>query len=181
MTKRSLGLSLAFLLLTPTLAFGQQVFTTTLIGANEPDRGDPDGIGSATIVINGLTVNYMITANNLSTITGAHIHRGTTGGIEIGFPNAFSNGVLVGSVTATADKQSVINEIISNPGAFYVNVHSSEKPGGAIRGFLTGGALTTAGANGVFTTENPFTCSEPNDTVVCLNSGRFKTEVTWKT
>jgi len=177
--KRSLFLSLAFLVLVPTLAFSQQVFTTTLLGANEPDGGDPDGIGAATVVISGTTVNFMVTANNLSTITGAHIHRLSTRSIVVAFPNNFVNGVLVGSISG-ADT-ALLNEIISNPGAFYVNVHSSEKPGGAILGNLAGGALTTSGSPGTAGQESAFTCTEPNDTVLCLNGGRFKTEVTWKT
>ena len=177
--KRSLILYLSLLLLVPVFASGQQVFTTTLLGANEPDGGDPDGIGAATIVISGTTVNYMVTANNLSTITGAHIHRLSTRSIVVGFPNNFVNGVLVGSISG-ADT-ALLNEIIANPGAFYVNVHSSEKTGGAILGNLAGGMQTTSGTPGIAGQETAAACTEPNDAVLCLNGGRFKTEVTWRT
>lgn len=178
MKRRLLLLGFAFLALVPITAFGQ-TFTATLTGSNEPDGvGDPDGTGYAVISISGTTVNYLIVANNLSTITNAHIHRGINSKVEIGFPvggptplTPFVGGVAVGSV-GPAD-QGLINEIVANPNAFYVNVHSTEKTGGAIRGNLNGGV-------GIAGQDSPSACSA-GDTTLCLNSNRFRAEATWKT
>ena len=177
MRKQLLLLGFAFLAIIPT-ALSAQTFTATLTGSNEPDGGDIDGIGSATVSISGTTVNYLIVANNLSTITNAHIHRGSTSGVVIGLPVAGSNpltpfigGVALGSVGPV--DQALINEILANPNAFYVNVHSSEKPGGAIRGNLNGGV-------GIAAQESPSSCTA-GDTTLCLNSNRFKAEASWKT
>lgn len=170
MKRRFLLLGFALLALVPTTIFAQTL-TATLVGANEPDGGDPDGTGFAVVSFAGTTVNYLIVANNLSTITNAHIHRGSTSGVVIGFTPTFVNGVAVGSV-GPAD-QALINEIISNPNAFYVNVHSTEKPGGAIRGNLNGGV-------GIAGQDSPSSCSA-GDSTLCLNSNRFKVEANWKT
>ncbi len=179
MTKRSLVLLVAFLTLIPTAAFSQVVLTTTLAGANEPGGGDTDGFGTATIAISGTTVTYFFTEGNLATITGAHIHKGlpgVNGNIVIAFSaitstcGCFNGGVSSGSVTAD---QTLINDIIANPAGYYVNIHTNEKPGGAIRGQLTGGT-------GVSSTENPSTCAQ-TDTALCLDGGRFRLEATWNT
>lgn len=169
---KRVSLFLAAAILTTNGAFAQQVFTTTLVGANEPNGGDTNGLGTATVVINGTSVTFLLTAQNLATITGAHIHRLSSGGIVVPFPATFTNGVATG--TTTADP-SIVDQITANPNAFYVNVHSSEFPGGAIRGTLMGG-----GASGVAGQENPSACTE-SDTVLCLTNNRFRVEVTWKT
>lgn len=185
--KRSMLLSLALVVLTflPVAAFGQQaVFMTTLRGANEPDGGDPDGFGVGLVTISGTTLNFIVTQNNLSAITGTHIHRGSTGGIVIGFQPSgqsaptYTNGVATGTITGI--DQALINEIIANPSAFYLNVHSTEKPGGAIRGSLSGGSSLVGGSNGVAGSENPSTCTD-SDTAICLNGGRFRVQTTWST
>jgi hypothetical protein len=72
-------------------------------------------------------------------VTAAHIHRGApgvAGPIVIGL--TVQAGTTSGSVsdTATADP-GLLDEICANPGAFYINVHTQEFPGGEIRGQLT--------------------------------------------
>ncbi len=170
MKRRLLLLAFAFLALVPTAMFGQ-TFTATLTGSNEPDGGDTDASGFAAVSISGTTVNYLVVANNTSTITSTHIHRGSTSGVVINFNPTFVNGVAVGSVGPAA--QSLIDEIVANPNAFYVNVHSSEKPGGAVRGNLNGGI-------GIVGQDTPSACSTGGDTALCLNSNRFKVETAWK-
>lgn len=154
-------------------------------GANEPDAGDTDGYGVGVVTITGTTVNFLVTQNNLTAITGTHIHRGVpgvNGSVVINFAPSgqsaptFTNGVATGSVSGVS--QSIIDEIVANPSGFYLNVHSTEKTDGAIRGSLTGGAGTLAGGNGVSSTENPSTCTN-TDTAICLNNGRFRVETTW--
>ena len=64
-------------------------------------------------------------------IAAAHIHRGaadTTGGIVVHF-NPYSGG-------CTEVDRGLALEIITDPSAFYVNVHNAIYPAGALRGQL---------------------------------------------
>ena len=136
-----------------------------LNGANErPNPGDPDGSGFALVIIDpeAGTVRYAIFVANIETPVAAHIHRGTSdvaGPVVVNFNPSFSNGSAVGTVTA--GNTPLLEEIISNPGAFYVNVHTADFPGGAVRGQLVAAASDAtdavfpivgraAGANGTF-------------------------------
>jgi hypothetical protein len=122
---------------------GGKTYTVALSGASEvnaqgvPNQGDPDGSGTATLFINPgqKRVCYEITLNNVEGVTAAHIHEapaGRNGPVVIGL---FMNG---GPLTGCADATSrQLAEIISKPSDYYVNVHSTSKPAGAVRGQLT--------------------------------------------
>lgn len=118
-----------------------RVLFGVLNGKNEigPDgrkrAGDLDGKGSATAIYDEGKLCFGLTAKNISTTTGAHIHRGnrgTNGPIVVelvkpnGDPGASSGCADVSAATA--------NAILKNPRKYYWNIHSTEKPGGAIRG-----------------------------------------------
>ena len=111
-------------------------FVATLGGAAEvPGPGDPDGWGMARITVND-AANQICTdleVRGLTDVTAAHIHRG--GPQEAGPP--------VVTLDAPDDNDSddcdaatdaLIDEIRRNPRGFYVNVHTSDFPNGAIRG-----------------------------------------------
>ncbi len=111
-------------------------FSIPLSGANEvaPNVGDPDGFGVADITIDDSTapfptISWNITVGNiLLPPTGAHIHQGAinaNGPVRIDF-----NSQLTGSGLQDADLVGVI----AQPSGWYVNVHTSAHPGGAIRG-----------------------------------------------
>ena len=122
---------------------GGKTYTIALSGANEvnaqgvPNQGDPDGSGTATIFINPgqKRVCYEITLTNVEGVTAAHIHEapaGRNGPVEIGL---FMNG---GPLTGCADATSrQLAQIIAKPSNYYVNVHSTSKPAGAVRGQLS--------------------------------------------
>lgn len=137
----------------------------SLNGANEkPTAGDVDGAGFALVIIDpdAGTVRYALFAKDILTPTAAHIHRGTAdvaGSVVVNFNPSFSNGIASGIVTTS--NTALLNEIIGNPGGFYVNIHNSEFPGGAIRGQLVAAASDATdavfpiigrvpGANGTF-------------------------------
>jgi len=109
-------------------------YLALLYGSNEVANGDPDGFGSALVSIDNLTnnVSWAIQATNiLLPPTGAHIHEGgsgVNGPVRINF-NGELNGTLLGNAFAPNITP------VSAPG-FYVNVHTSVHPGGAIRGQL---------------------------------------------
>lgn len=81
----------------------------------------------------------MTVAGLTTPVNNAHIHRGAfgvAGGVVINFsPSAnLANGKL--NATFTLDK-TLGDEIAGNAGNFYINVHTSQNPGGEIRGQLT--------------------------------------------
>jgi hypothetical protein len=120
-------------------------FFAVLLGGNEvtddgeANAGDPDGVGSATVLIDGTTLCFGLTVNNIDKPTAAHIHRAPAG----------VNGPIVVPLTAPAGGNpgassdcirnvdpDVLSEIRGFPGRFYVNVHTEKFPAGAIRGQL---------------------------------------------
>lgn len=131
------------------------VITATLDGRNEVvtdarDRrivGDPDGRGEAYVFgVDGdaTTLCYVLTVDGIETATAAHIHEAAAG----------ENGPVVANLAAPGDGNSadcltegeagkfpgspagIVAEILADPGDYYVNVHNSTYPGGALRGQL---------------------------------------------
>lgn len=120
-------------------------FVTALSGAGEaPASGAPDGGGVAQVAISGTTVTYTLIVHGLaSTPTAAHIHRGqlgSSGGVVVPFTVPFVSGVSSGFTSISA---ALASEILSNPAGFYVNVHTIEFPGGAVRGVLNASSPST--------------------------------------
>jgi hypothetical protein len=113
---------------------------TRLTGAAEvPGPGDPDGRGSAIIRLNAgqLKICFYLTVSNITLpAIAAHIHVGastTFGNVVLTLVAPNASGVSFGCVSASAD---VINAIRANPSNYYVNVHTTDFPDGAIRGQL---------------------------------------------
>jgi hypothetical protein len=118
---------------------GGRPFSTTLTGAAEvPGPGDPDGSGEAHITLNqgrGL-VCFQLSVADIAPATAAHIHvgsAGVAGPVVIGL-TAPTSGSSTGCVSADPD---LIKAIRQNPEEYYVNVHNTAFPAGAIRGQLS--------------------------------------------
>ncbi len=122
---------------------GNMSFGTTLAGANEvPGPGDEDGTGTAAVTFdmtNG-QVCYNISVQNIALPAAAgHIHRGAageSGPVVVPFdvvPDASGNAASCVLVEA-----ALLQEIAGNPAGFYVNIHTSEFPDGAVRGQVAG-------------------------------------------
>ena len=114
-----------------------RTFTVAMAGRNEaPNAGDPDGAGTAIIRIrrSDAQLCYRITVSNIQLpAVGAHIHRGAAGGsgpIVISFTAPGENGV---TSACTAVDGALLDEILANPSNFYVNVHTRDFTGGAVR------------------------------------------------
>ena len=115
-------------------------------GAEEvPDPGDPDGMGTATVTLNTDSAQVAFTIN-VSNITlpaaAAHIHegaKGVAGGVVVPLTAPDASGTARGTAPADA---ALMQRMMDNPAGFYVNVHTSDFPGGAVRGQLAaaGGA-----------------------------------------
>ena len=151
-TSRSLIVAVALISLcgaSQVLAQGQSPsrppFFAVLLGGHEvspegqANAGEPKGVGSATVLIDGTTLCFGLTVNNLDQPTAAHIHRGAAG----------VNGPIVVPLTppergdpgASSDcipevDPELLREIRAYPGGFYVNVHTEQFPAGAVRGQL---------------------------------------------
>jgi hypothetical protein len=106
-----------------------------LLGVNEVSGGDPDGSGWADVTINlgQSEVCWKIDYENLDPTTAAHIHRGLAG---VNGPPVVNFSASIGGGCAEAD-QDLLKEILQNPSDFYVNVHTTVFPPGAIRGQLS--------------------------------------------
>jgi hypothetical protein len=145
----------ALAVLTPSLASGNartdigtgaaaaavaRPFVATLIGGAEevPTPGDPDGAGQAAVTIDRASgeVCWDLRVSNVSTVTMAHIHRGVrgqAGPVVVDFSSALPNPTSAGCTTVAP---ALATEIATNPSGFYVNVHTTEFGGGAVRGQL---------------------------------------------
>lgn len=127
-------------------------FSTDLTGAAEvPGPGDPDGSGTVSLRLNQgqATVCWEADAANIDVPTIAHIHVGdetVAGPIVLTLwgmpPNADPTttppGVAEFPASACVENVSaeLIKAIRQNPGDYYVNIHNSLFPAGAIRGQL---------------------------------------------
>ena len=84
----------------------------------------------------GLVCFRLTAANVTLPAAAAHIHKGAAGAngnvvVPLTAPGA--NGTSDGCATADA---SLIDDILANLSGYYVNVHTKEHPGGAIRAQL---------------------------------------------
>ena len=123
-----------------------------LRGANEVPPADPDGRGLALVRTGRQRVCFAVGWERITPPIFAHIHRGpagVNGPVVVLFfdvpeldPNQpMPPAQLPATVSAAAgclDGQdpALLREIRGQPSAFYVNVHTPEFPGGAIRGQL---------------------------------------------
>ena len=80
---------------------------------------------------------YRLTVKGVTLPTvGAHIHRGATGTngpVIVPFEPPGTTGTSAGCTETPA---ATIDEILANPAGFYVNIHTRQHPGGAIRAQL---------------------------------------------
>jgi CHRD domain len=107
-------------------------------GKSETPAGDPKASGEAMFHVDTAKnqVCYELHTKDVAGIA-AHIHKGAAGTsgppvVMLKAPDA--SGKSEGCADAKPD---VVQDLVSNPGGYYVNVHSAEFKGGAIRGQLT--------------------------------------------
>jgi len=116
-----------------TASFGW-VATLDLKGTSEPNA---KGTAALRIRKDAGLVCYRLHVENVTLpTTASHIHRGAAsvnGPVVIPFNAPGANGESDGCSPATA---ALIDEIIASPAGFYVNVHTTEHPAGAIRAQL---------------------------------------------
>jgi hypothetical protein len=118
-----------------------RVFRVTLAGESETPAGDPVATGTARIRVRAgqPKVCYQLAAHDLSgPAAAAHIHRalaGTAGPVIIPLRTPNAAGTSSGCAKA---RRSLVKAILAHPSRYYVNVHTTEFPAGAIRAQLVG-------------------------------------------
>jgi hypothetical protein len=121
----------------------ETTLTAELAGVTEGENpGDPDGSGSATVVIDpdAGTACWTLTAEGIEPVTQSHIHVGGEGESgDVVVPLDVDG--FEGSSEGCAEDQDadVLQAIVDDPAGYYVNLHTEEFPPGAIRGQLVAG------------------------------------------
>jgi hypothetical protein len=123
---------------------GDRALFAVLTGAKEVDpdgergTGDRNGRGSFSATLDGRRLCYGIQVKNIDDPAAAHIHRGgrnVAGPVvqALEHPTAGDPGSSAACVRLSA---SLARALMSNPGGYYVNVHTPDFPNGAVRGQL---------------------------------------------
>jgi hypothetical protein len=113
-------------------------------GSQEVPPADPDGRGRAKITLNVVTdeICWDLRFSRIGTPSAGHIHlggAGVNGGVVFTLigpstpPDPLERGEAEGCAIASA---GLAAQIAANPGGYYVNLHNSRFPDGAIRGQL---------------------------------------------
>ena len=138
-----LGL-VASLALSGMVAAAETTLTATLAGVTEGDNpGDPDGSGTASIVIDPAagTACWDLSATGIEPVTQSHIHVGAAGASGDVVVPLDVDGFEGTSEGCTSDVDAaVLQAVLDNPAGHYVNLHTADFPPGAIRGQLAAGA-----------------------------------------
>ena len=113
--------------------------------AEVPDPGDPDGSGAARVAIDVKKEKLcfiLVVLDITLPAAAAHIHAGATGVagdivVALEAPEEI-DGTGIGLATGCVHDQPrpLLRDIKNNPAQYYVNVHTSDFPGGAVRGQL---------------------------------------------
>jgi hypothetical protein len=140
--------------MTPASA-APRTYTASLSGSQEVPANDSNAAGQAifTVAKDGQSIEYKVIASNIQNVHMAHIHlgpAGANGGVVVwlypsGPPPILiegrSSGILAtGTITAASLVGSLSGQPLSalidafDSGNAYVNVHTSQFPGGEIRG-----------------------------------------------
>lgn len=111
---------------------------SALGGENEVGSGDADGRGSAAMIFDDGQLCFGLNVKDIGVPTGAHIHRGLpneNGPVVLALiaPSAGDPGTSSACIPIGADLAA---DILAHQNHYYVNVHTAEFPGGAVRGQL---------------------------------------------
>jgi CHRD domain len=115
---------------------GTQTGQGVKLSANlQPVQGALSGSGTASLTIRvGLAqLCHTLTVSGLTNVTAAHIHLVSTGAIVVPLTTP-TTGTSSGCATV---ERSLLQQIVRNPAAYYVNVHTGTFPNGQVQGTLS--------------------------------------------
>ncbi|MGW9119376.1 CHRD domain-containing protein [Streptomyces sp. NPDC055663] len=105
-----------------------------------PAVGDKDGKAVALIKVKGDRVTFALTWNGIGRPTRGHLHQGqagSDGGVKAElFGTAMPASVNSAAGQTTMSSAALARRLRTSPESFYVDLHSEEFPGGAVRGQL---------------------------------------------
>jgi hypothetical protein len=114
---------------------GTQTGQGVKLSANlQPVQG-ASGSGTASLTIRtGLArLCHTLTVSGLTNVSAAHIHLVSTGAVVVPLTTPATG---TSSGCATVEK-ALLQQIVRNPGAYYVNVHTQTFPNGQVQGTLS--------------------------------------------
>jgi hypothetical protein len=121
-------------------------YETNLTGAAEvPGPGDADGTGVAAVKVKQTKNTVCVVLKKVKNLnlpaTGAHIHHAVTGQagpivVNLIPPTSKKPGKTGKSKTCVVANPALVLDLIAYPADYYVNVHTSQFPDGALRGQL---------------------------------------------
>ena len=128
-----------------TSAKAKDSLFAALAGKNEigsdgkKGAGDRDGRGSFSATVDGGEICFGLVVKSIMKPVAAHIHKGTAAKagpvvIPLTAPDSGDPGTAAGCVTP--EDSGLLRSILKNPARYYVNVHTADFPGGAVRGQL---------------------------------------------
>jgi hypothetical protein len=108
--------------------------------AGQPAVGDPDGSATGIVRVQGNRVTFAFSWKNIGAPTLGHVHQGAAGvngDVKVPlFTSPMPSTVNAAAGAVTVSDPAVADQLRSNPGGFYLNLHSKDFPGGAVRGQL---------------------------------------------
>ena len=111
------------------------IFKAVINGASEVPANASTATGTATLTFNSDTKIFSIVVNYSGvTASNSHIHKaaaGVGGGVVFGFTQPITSPINFTSAVLDSTQQADLNANL-----YYVNIHSTQYPGGEIRGQL---------------------------------------------
>ncbi|KAK1177405.1 CHRD domain-containing protein [Streptomyces sp. NBS 14/10] len=105
-----------------------------------PAVGDRDGGAVALVKVKGDRVTFALSWNGIDRPTLGHIHQGAAGfngEVKVGlFTTPMPNTVQSAAGQTSVTDAALAKRLRTDPTGFYVNLHTKEFPGGAVRGQL---------------------------------------------
>src|SRR2546430_14009744 len=107
----------------------------------KPPVGDPKGSATGLIRVQGDRVTFAFSWKGISAPTLGHIHQGVAGvngDVKVPlFGSALPATASAAAGAITVSDPAIADALRANPGGFYLNLHTADFPGGAVRGQLT--------------------------------------------
>jgi hypothetical protein len=109
--------------------------------AGGPAVGDPDGSATGLVRVQGDRVTFAFAWKGITAPTLGHIHEGVAGvngAVKVPlFATAMPDTATAAAGVLTVSDPAIADALRANPSGFYLNLHTKEFPGGAVRGQLT--------------------------------------------